>query len=147
MSVDDPLQAVIRGRPVEQQRGTPTAIRRVRNWLDECDQHPECLPTEPILPSRVIDVGAEVGSPYVSLRETLDRTVEQYVALRYLLLAPNDRRDRQHETDLCYEAIVGEKHHNSRPRSPRFKTENVALRYLTYRKHTKMLFGLPKSLG
>ncbi|CAJ0553238.1 Ff.00g117500.m01.CDS01 [Fusarium sp. VM40] len=75
---DDPLQAVIRGRPVEQQRGTPTAIRRVRNWLDECDQHPECLPTEPILPSRVIDVGAEVGSPYVSLRETLDRTVEHY---------------------------------------------------------------------
>jgi hypothetical protein len=83
MLVGDPLQAVIRGRPVEQQRGTSTAIRRVRNWLNECDKHSECLPTEPVLPSRVIDVGNEAGNPYVSLHETRDRTVEQYVALRY----------------------------------------------------------------
>lgn len=145
MLVGDPLQAVIRGRPVEQQRGTPTAIRRVRNWLNECDKHSDCLPTEPVLPTRVIDVGNEVGSPYVSLYETEDRTVKQYVALRYLV--PNDRRDRQCDTDQCYKAIVGDKRHNSQLLGLRFRTENVALWYLTYRRHTKMLFGLPKSLG
>jgi hypothetical protein len=91
MVVGDPLQAIIRGRPVETQRGTSTAIRRVRNWLDECDKHPDCLPTEPVLPTRVIDVGNEVGSPHVSLYEIRDRAVQQYVALRYVI--PRDHRN------------------------------------------------------
>ncbi|CVL08514.1 related to tol protein [Fusarium mangiferae] len=79
----DPLEGVIPGRPVEIQRGTPTALGRVCNWLKDCDKHPHCSPTQDFLPTRVIDVGKEFNSPYVRLRETQKYDAGRYVALSY----------------------------------------------------------------
>ncbi|VTT81616.1 unnamed protein product [Fusarium fujikuroi] len=79
----DPLEGAIRGRPVERQRGTPIALGRVCNWLKDCDKHPHCSPTQTFLPTRVIDVGKELNSPYVRLLETQEHDAGRYVALSY----------------------------------------------------------------
>ncbi|KAH7208578.1 heterokaryon incompatibility protein-domain-containing protein [Fusarium oxysporum] len=79
----DPLEGIIRGRPIEKQRGTPIALGRVCNWLKDCDKHSHCSPTETFLPTRVIDVGDEFNSPYVKLRETQKYDAGRYVALSY----------------------------------------------------------------
>lgn len=80
----DPLEGVIRGRPVERQRGTPTALGRVCNWLKDCEKHPHCSPTQTFFPTRVIDVGNEFNNPHVRLHETQKYDAGRYVALRYL---------------------------------------------------------------
>ncbi|KAJ3527151.1 hypothetical protein NM208_g10845 [Fusarium decemcellulare] len=79
----DPLESVIRGRPVEQQGGTSIAISRARKWLNECNEHPGCNSGETPLPSRVIDVGDNINSPYVKLRETEGRERGKYISLSY----------------------------------------------------------------
>ena len=81
--IGDPLDYLIAGRPVEVRGGTPTAIARVRKWLQECDQHPTCNPSKTILPSRVIDVG-DVNNPKVRLWDPVpEGTVGKYVSLSY----------------------------------------------------------------
>ncbi|RSL89534.1 hypothetical protein CEP52_014868 [Fusarium oligoseptatum] len=79
----DPLESIIRGRPVEQHGGTLTAISRARKWLNECNEHPSCSPGETPLPSRVIDVGVDTNSPHVKLRETEVHERGKYISLSY----------------------------------------------------------------
>ncbi|KAI8648417.1 HET domain-containing protein [Fusarium sp. Ph1] len=79
----DPLESIIRGRPVEQHGGTLTAISRARKWLKECNEHPSCSPGETQLPSRVIDVGVDTNSPHVKLRETEEHERGKYISLSY----------------------------------------------------------------
>ncbi|KAJ4247465.1 hypothetical protein NW762_013140 [Fusarium torreyae] len=79
----DSLESIIRGRPVEKQGGTSTAISRARTWLKECDEHPNCCPDQTLLPSRVIDVGDNFNSPHVKLHETDGPEYGKYISLSY----------------------------------------------------------------
>lgn len=79
----DPLEKLIPGRPVEGDASSPAAFDRSRKWLQACGSHPNCLPSQTFLPSRVIDVG-EPGSPKVHLWEPVpEGTVAKYVSLSY----------------------------------------------------------------
>jgi hypothetical protein len=84
-SLGDPLESIILGRPVEQHGGTSTAMSRVRRWVNECDEHPNCSPGETLLPSRVIDVGVGTSNTHVKLYETGPQEHGKYISLRYLL--------------------------------------------------------------
>ncbi|KAF2449937.1 HET-domain-containing protein [Karstenula rhodostoma CBS 690.94] len=84
----DPLEEVIEGRPVEGDARSQVAFRRCRKWLQDCNNHPTCIPAETLLPSRVIDVG-ESNSPKVHLWEPVpEGTVGQYVSLSYCWGSP-----------------------------------------------------------
>ncbi|CAJ0554891.1 Ff.00g134040.m01.CDS01 [Fusarium sp. VM40] len=80
---DDPLKHIFRGRPVEQDGGSSVGISRVRNWVNDCNKRHNCRPQGTILPSRVIDVGDDMTSPYVKLRETGGNESGSYISLRY----------------------------------------------------------------
>ncbi|KAL0932136.1 heterokaryon incompatibility protein [Colletotrichum truncatum] len=79
----DPLEEVIQGRPVEGDANQTVAFERSRKWLKDCESHSGCSPSQPLLPSRIIDVG-ELGSPKVHLWEPVpENTVGHYVTLSY----------------------------------------------------------------
>ncbi|CZR45181.1 uncharacterized protein FPRO_15644 [Fusarium proliferatum ET1] len=78
-----PLAQIIRGRPVEQYGGTSKAIKRVHEWVTECNKHPKCSPGDTLLPGRVVDVGDDVNSPFAKLRETDGQERGKYISLSY----------------------------------------------------------------
>ncbi|KAF4944966.1 hypothetical protein FGADI_12310 [Fusarium gaditjirri] len=80
---DDPLAQIIGGRPVEQYGGTKKALLRARGWVNECNEHPKCSPGDTLLPSRVVDVGDDINSPYARIRETAGHERGKYISLSY----------------------------------------------------------------
>ncbi|KAF4442808.1 hypothetical protein F53441_11636 [Fusarium austroafricanum] len=79
----NPLARVLRGRPVEDNSGTLKAISTVQNWVTGCTDHHNCIAEETFLPSRVVDVGDNVDSPYVKIRETDGNECGKYISLSY----------------------------------------------------------------
>lgn len=79
----DPLEEVIKGRPVEDRADSSKAFGRSRKWLNECDEHPTCKPPQTILPSRIIDVGTSEDYKVRLWEPVPEGTIGNYVSLSY----------------------------------------------------------------
>lgn len=124
-SPGDPLQSIIRGRPVEHHGGTLKAISRASDWLKECNEHPNCSPGETQLPSRVIDVGVDANSPHVRLRETETHECGKYICLRYFSRHCMSSSQECMVANVYYEAIAGVMSRHALQLKPRLRIESA----------------------
>lgn len=69
--VDDegPLRDLYAGRPIEEDPSSSRTMARAKRWMQECDEHPNCVTELPLLPARVIDIGDGTDNSSVKLRE------------------------------------------------------------------------------
>jgi hypothetical protein len=77
------MACLVAGRPVDENPGSCETLNRIVKWVKDCEEHPDCQPQSPPLPTRVLDVGDGSSTDRIRLFEPGDITHERYIALSH----------------------------------------------------------------
>ena len=82
---DDVAADYVMGRPIVHDINSESVFKHARIWIEECQmKHINCpTPEDPLLPTRVVDVGNEEGTSPIKLRVGTNQERAKYAALSY----------------------------------------------------------------